>query len=83
MSYITVELHDLKVGNRYFIFNKFMEMKIVKNVNPLFATFKERNKETNMPIFTNILQVSCPDFSAEYNSEFYQICIKKEIIITI
>jgi hypothetical protein len=83
MSYITVELHDLKVGNRYFIFNKFMEMKVVKNLNPLFATFKEINKETNIPVFTDILEVGCPDFTAEYSSEFYQICIKKEIIITI
>jgi hypothetical protein len=83
MSYITIELHDLIVGNRYFIFNKFMGMKVVKNVNPLFATFKGINKETNIPIFTDILEIGCPDFSAEYSSDAYQICKKKEIIITI
>jgi len=83
MSYIKVKLHDLIDGKQYYIFNRFIGMEIVKDINPIIANFKERNKETNMPIFTNILQVGCPDFTAEYNSEFYQICIKKEIIITI
>ena len=83
MSYITIELHDLIDGKRYYIFNKFIGMEIVKDINPLFATFKEINKETNIPVFTDILEVGCPDFTAEYSSEFYQICIKKEIIITI
>jgi len=83
MSYIKVKLHDLIDGKQYYIFNRFIGMEIVKDINPIIATFKEINKETNIPVFTNILQVGCPDFTAEYNSEFYQICIKKEIIITI
>ena len=82
MPYKKVELHDLIEGNRYYIFNKFIGMKIVKDINPIIANFKERNKETNIPIFTNILQVSCPDFCAEYDSYAFQVC-KKEIIITI
>ena len=64
MPYKKVELHDLIEGNRYYIFNKFIGMKIVKDINPIIANFKERNKETNIPIFTNILQVGSPDFCA-------------------
>ena len=44
MSYIKVELHDLIVGNQYYIFNKFIGMKIVKDINPIIANFKEINK---------------------------------------
>ena len=83
MSYLTVELHDLIDGKRYYIFNKFIGMEIVKDINPIVANFKEINKETNIPIFTNILQVGSPDFCAEYDSQWYQVCKKREIIITI
>ena len=83
MSNIKVELHDLIVGNQYYIFNKFIGMKIVKDINPIIANFKKINKETNIPIFTNILPISSPNFCAEYDSYAFQVCKKREIIITI